>query len=185
MANEEHLKIFLKGVAAWGSWRIENPRITPDLREAALTAAELVGTKLTGIWDSDRAGAKLAGANLKDVNFRDADLTGANLKDADFRNADLRHAKLMGANLAGANFRNANLTGADLTGANLTGANLGYTEGLTQDQINTIRFHTDSPPHAVGRARASRYRGRRGRRCRGSGDGTGCCQRYRGGTWSV
>ena len=35
MANEEHVAILKKGVAAWNEWRRENPDIRPNLSEAS------------------------------------------------------------------------------------------------------------------------------------------------------
>ena len=36
MANDEHIAILKKGVAAWNAWRHENPDISPDLSGAYL-----------------------------------------------------------------------------------------------------------------------------------------------------
>jgi hypothetical protein len=36
MANEEHVKILMKGAAAWNQWRLENPTVIPDLGTADL-----------------------------------------------------------------------------------------------------------------------------------------------------
>jgi uncharacterized protein YjbI with pentapeptide repeats len=55
MANDEHVAILKKGVAAWNAWRDENPDIRPDL-----------------------SGANLNEANLNEADLRGADLSGAN-----------------------------------------------------------------------------------------------------------
>jgi hypothetical protein len=96
MANDEHVALLKKGVAAWNAWRAENLRADVDL----------------------------SGANLREANLREADLRGANLREADLGEADLRWANLSGADLTGADLSGADLTGADLRGANLVETNL-------------------------------------------------------------
>jgi hypothetical protein len=39
MANDEHVAMLKKGVAAWNAWRDENLDILPDLRGADLSGA--------------------------------------------------------------------------------------------------------------------------------------------------
>jgi Pentapeptide repeats (8 copies) len=64
MANDEHVAILEKGVAAWNAWRDENADIPqPDLSRADLTEANLRETSL-------QASTPL------DTNFTAADLTG-------------------------------------------------------------------------------------------------------------
>src|SRR4051812_35846451 len=43
MANEEHVALLKQGVDAWNKWRRENPKVRPDLREAYLRGANLLG----------------------------------------------------------------------------------------------------------------------------------------------
>lgn len=132
MANEEHLKILIEGVAAWNSWRIENPEIQADFSGAYLVGADLFRVDL-------------AEANLSEANLCEADLSGADLSGA-----DLRGAKLTGADLAFANLRRV-----DLGGANLTNAIVGWTtfgdvdlsvvrglETVTHDGPSTIGIDT-------------------------------------------
>jgi hypothetical protein len=38
MANDEHVAMLKKGVAAWNEWRDKNPAIRPDLSHADLSA---------------------------------------------------------------------------------------------------------------------------------------------------
>jgi len=47
MANEEHVAILKKGVAAWNAWRDENPDIGPDLQEAYLQQRRLTKVNFT------------------------------------------------------------------------------------------------------------------------------------------
>jgi uncharacterized protein YjbI with pentapeptide repeats len=60
MANDEHVALLKQGVAAWNTWRDENPDVS-DLSEA------------------DLSGAHLQHAHLVDVDFTDADLTGCRI----------------------------------------------------------------------------------------------------------
>jgi len=41
MANDDHVAILEQGVAAWNTWRDENPNIIPDLSRENLTNAHL------------------------------------------------------------------------------------------------------------------------------------------------
>jgi hypothetical protein len=41
MANDEHVALLKKGVAAWNAWRDDNPYIRPDLTGARLSRADL------------------------------------------------------------------------------------------------------------------------------------------------
>lgn len=109
MANQEHLAILAKGVAAWNAWQEENIGTDPDLYEAVR---------------ADLRGADLRGANLSHAHLRRADLGGANLSDALMLSAVLADANLTGAKLSGANLSPANLSFADLRGADLSGAYL-------------------------------------------------------------
>src|SRR5271157_4073967 len=134
MANEEHLAILKKRVAAWNEWRKQRPYITPDLSEADLSRVGLAGANLS---EANLRGADLGGANLREANLLRADLCGANLRganlrganpiDANLRVADLGGAELSRANLSGANLREANLLRADLRETEFGGAALGGT----------------------------------------------------------
>lgn len=48
MANDEHVALLKKGVAAWNAWRRETPYIVPDLNKASLSGAHLLGADLSG-----------------------------------------------------------------------------------------------------------------------------------------
>ena len=94
MANDTHLAVLKRGVAAWNDWRAAQPAMRPDLSSASLRGLDL---------------AKV-------------DLSGADLSKADLRGTTLSGAVLVDADLAGVNFFKAVLDGADLSRANLIGA---------------------------------------------------------------
>jgi len=125
MANSEHLKILKQGVDAWNKWREENLEVTPDLKVARLTRANLSGGDLVS---ANLRDAHLRGANLREAYLSKADLSGANLRGAHLRGAKLGEANLVGANLGGAGLVGAYLREADLRGADLGGADLGETD---------------------------------------------------------
>lgn len=141
MANEEHLKVFKRGVEAWNAWRDEHIHTMPDLSgaepgNAILTGANLHRARFDGVnFDGvdlshsdlrhvDLAGASLANADLNSVAAPHADLTGADLTNVDLTRADLRSANLRRAVLTAAELIGTDLIGAYLEGAELEGANL-------------------------------------------------------------
>jgi hypothetical protein len=135
MANDDHIALLKKGVAAWNAWRREVlvPDATPPqfTIDADLRDANLKGTALS---EANLQRANLSGADLSETNLDRADLSGADLSETNLDRADLGGANLSGANLSGANLSGAMLSGAnlsetnldraDLGGANLSGANL-------------------------------------------------------------
>src|SRR5262245_54616004 len=58
MANDEHVAMLKKGVAAWNAWRDQNPDLRPDLRGTNLNRQNLSGADLSG---ADLSKAKLSG----------------------------------------------------------------------------------------------------------------------------
>ena len=48
MANKEHVARSKQGFAVWNAWRAKNDWGPVDLREAALTGANLSGADLSG-----------------------------------------------------------------------------------------------------------------------------------------
>lgn len=157
MANEEHLRILRQGVEVWNRWRKENPDIRPDLFEANLRDAKLIGADLTD--------AKLTWADLIGNDLTDADLSWANLGGTNMAAAKLRGAKLIGADLTWANLIYADMSGADLSESNLSGSQFVETkiegvkftgsrvygisvwrlEGVPKDQSNLIITRDDEP----------------------------------------
>ena len=69
MANQSHLRLLLKGVREWNSWRLSDPKVIPDLIEVALSGANLSRANLTR--------ASLSRANLSAANLSGANLTRA------------------------------------------------------------------------------------------------------------
>jgi hypothetical protein len=124
--NLDHLKILQQGVEAWNSWRVREPSIVPDLREADLNNASMSRANLeeAKLSRASLIGADLRGADLGWANLNWADLSGAYLNEANLRQATLGEAKLIFADLFGADLRKANLTGTSLIGADLREADL-------------------------------------------------------------
>lgn len=151
MTAPEHLAKIREGPTKWNSWRESNEVPRPNLREASLRDADLVGIDLRDsiLRDANLSRANLTGANLVCADLRGAVLgqanlfrsdlsdviaTDAHLNQADLREVILARAHLDGANLWRANLRTANLHSArlreadlregDLRTTNLTGADL-------------------------------------------------------------
>jgi uncharacterized protein YjbI with pentapeptide repeats len=120
MANDEHVEMLKKGVAAWNHWRWNYPH-APWLPQANLMQADL---RRMDFHEANLTGANLSGANLSGANFIRADLSGANLIGANLRGAKLGRANLIKANLVGVTLIEADLSGANLHEANLIEANL-------------------------------------------------------------
>jgi hypothetical protein len=121
MANDEHVALLKKGVAAWNTWREENRIIRPNLSGANLVGAILSEANLNSAILNR---ANLRDADLSEATLSGADLSGANLNRADLSRADLRVANLSGANLSEACLHSAELVNTDLTGADLTGCRI-------------------------------------------------------------
>ena len=111
MANEHHLEILSKGVAAWNAWRVTSPDVEPDFRE----------TDLSGfIFGHLEDGGMTFGLDLRNARFtrsilKNCDLLGANLSDADFTDADLTGSTLTHALLFHTNFTRAVLDLVDFS----------------------------------------------------------------------
>ena len=123
MANPKHEEILNHGVAAWNTWRKENPLVRPDLSGHLLQHQFRFdiryGTRDLMDWMSGTEEARKCSQALKDdsiyydpywedcwriqllrgINFENADLTDAKLILADLSEADLKNADLEGANL--------------------------------------------------------------------------------------
>jgi uncharacterized protein YjbI with pentapeptide repeats len=121
MANDEHVAMLKKGVAAWNEWR--------GISAALAKGVDLIRADLSG---ADLSGTNLSGANLSGADLIRADLMGANLSGTN----------LSGADLSGANLSAANLIRADLSGANLGGANLIAADLIRADLSDAVLFRT-------------------------------------------
>lgn len=96
--NRAHLEKLNSGVAIWNSWRLANPQIQPDLRNADLRSMNLSCYILD---NSKLSGANLAGSNCWQARFIRADFTHSNLSNADFRDANLENANFENAKTDG------------------------------------------------------------------------------------
>lgn len=117
MAKAEHIAILKQGREAWNQWRIDEPKLKPDLSgvnfndESAFKDSEIWGRRMTdGVDEAKRL--LLNGFNLSCVDFYKA-----NLSHAELRQADLSDAKLVHADLSSAKLQKADLNGAQLWGA--------------------------------------------------------------------
>lgn len=126
-ADEERL---FQSVSAWNVWRQKNYGYKPNLADAHLSGASLIGTNLTI--------ANLSGAHLTRANLVGSNLTGANLKGA----------HLTGANLSDANLTGANLSGTDFSGAIITGITPSTLreELLSRGAVDTVEPIGSAPP---------------------------------------
>lgn len=150
-ADRNHESILAQGVTVWNLWRKKYMDVAPRLTGVRLARRSLEGVDLR---EADLARANLEGADLYKLNgsranFRDARLEGAVLHraialeadfdGADFTAADLSSADLRGSTFSGARFDEANLLGARFEGADLSGA-----IGLTETQLSSVLFDSDT-----------------------------------------
>lgn len=108
-----------------------------DLTEATLSFARFNSANLSA---ANLTGVQAINADFRNASLLFATLVEANLIGSDMSGADLFEAKLYGAILKEVNFANANLQSARLDGADVTGALLHKAKGLTQEQINSVRY---------------------------------------------
>lgn len=111
MANEYHLKILSKGVAAWNAWRTASPDIVPDLRETDLSGFPFGHLENEGV----TFGIDLRSARFDRSVLKNCDLLGANLSNADFTDADLTGSILTHTLLFHTNFTRAVLDRVDFS----------------------------------------------------------------------
>lgn len=105
MADPEHLDILKRGVEVWNRWRLENPKVLPDLRYADLNRSNLSLVNFTD--------ALLKHADLREANLSNSDLSFAQLGETDLRYSDLRSANLSQAILYDAHLGQALLDNAN------------------------------------------------------------------------
>ena len=126
MANDEHVAILKKGVAAWNEWRDQDPKVRVDLTEAYLDRANLSEADLSkaNLSKANLSKALLMEAVLMRTDLSEANLSGASLSAAYLHKANLSEANLSGAYLIGAKLYDATLIGAHLEAADLREAHL-------------------------------------------------------------
>lgn len=148
--NEKHLQILKESVRRrrprfWNQWRLQHPRVTPDLRGLILVGGSLVRYNLA---DARLDNAVLVRTNLALAHLERASLTNAKLMSADLsavraEKVNLSSANLRGATLQYGDFRRAvcldrtYLAHADLSEANFTGAMMAETTLSRADLTKT------------------------------------------------
>jgi len=125
MANSDHVRKLMEGVAAWNQWRSENPEVSIDLRKADLRDAELPGAMLH---DANLSSCDFRDALLDNANLSFATLSGSNFTRARLRAAELRQETVLRGNFgyvdaSAANFDEAELRSCNFNGARLVGTN--------------------------------------------------------------
>lgn len=145
------------GTNQWNRWRVKNPYIEIDLREADLSNTNLTGANLS---EANLREANLMGASLSEANLREANLWGVNLAESDLSSANLTKADLWMANLENADLRgselirvqaiNVNLKNTNLTGACIEGWNINSQtnlDGVICDYIYLGGDRTERRPY--------------------------------------
>ena len=143
-----------------------------DFNRVRLEAANLSDTKFDGtsfeaakLGSSNFEKASLQGVNfymagIEKTSFIGADLSYATLACANwystrketrhpkvsFRGANLSNATMNGADLRGSDFSEAIVVEADFDNTELSGADLRLAKGLTQPQIDGIKYSPENPP---------------------------------------
>lgn len=136
MASSEQLEILKQGAEIWNEWRTDNPHIKPDLRQADLRHAKLIGINLSNadLWEAQLYKAILDNADLRRADLRRAHLGGASLKNGDLTDAMISQAYLGSSNFDGAVLTRAFLGSSDLIEASLVRATLMKTS-LTEARL--------------------------------------------------
>jgi uncharacterized protein YjbI with pentapeptide repeats len=116
-----HVEKLKEGVLAWNRWRVENPKLLPDLSHLNFSTLFPPNTSRKQSRRTKNSGS-LSGINLRGANLEGADLSGQVIVDADLANANLRNANLSQANAAGVNLQGADLTCARLNDIQLQNA---------------------------------------------------------------
>jgi uncharacterized protein YjbI with pentapeptide repeats len=132
MANNDHLNILKKGVTSWNQWRIDNPTIVPDLRQAPLFGEDVSG--------ADFRKVDFSSANFRECKFDRTLFDGANLSGAKMARAQLSAASFVRTNLYGAELSNAIFSGADLSFASLKNSTL-YEAEFVGSVLNGAEFN--------------------------------------------
>lgn len=92
MADQNHVKILRQnGVSYWYSWRVDWPRIIPDLSRTDWSRANLSGINLD---DANLAEVNFYCANLSRAHLDRANLEGAKIHEAIFNRSTLHRTNL-------------------------------------------------------------------------------------------
>jgi uncharacterized protein YjbI with pentapeptide repeats len=111
MANPEHLAILKQGVDVWTKWRIDNPKIKPDLSYLDFEDKIFSGVDFSNVALSE---SKFINSNLVEVNFEGAILNYSNFQGSDLSESRFNESDLCGSNLSRTNLREVNFQGANL-----------------------------------------------------------------------
>jgi hypothetical protein len=125
MADPQHLRWLMEGVAAWNARRAASSFV-PNLDRADIAAAFAAsGDERAPLAGINLRGANLGRSRLEGTDLSDADLSGAYLTGVSLRHSWLRQANLRNATLADANMVESDCRGADFRGADLDRADFG------------------------------------------------------------
>lgn len=136
-----------------------------DLSGALMWRTNMQGARLedTVLSDADLWLADISEADFESTSFVGANLTEANLstemadldhyiqlRNVDFRRADLLAANLTGTKCIGVRFDGAHLRMTNLTGAILSSDDEYKVNGLTQEQVDQVRWEGLNVPNFDG-----------------------------------
>ncbi len=125
MADLRLIDILKQGSQAWNQFRLENPDLEPDLRNADLRDVPLAG--------ADLSRADLSGADFREKNSNSGFIDVGAFRGTSFRFSVMERALFNRRDLRDADFSGAMMAKADLTLANLSGVS-GITD-LTEAQM--------------------------------------------------
>jgi len=118
MANSIHVSILEKGVEYWNLWRLQNPKISPDLSGIVLSETKTYLNEIDKKYEKkDFQGIDFSNTDFSRSILRGINLNNANLENSLFYRADLRKANMQYVNLKNAKLNLTNLTLVDLTQA--------------------------------------------------------------------
>ena len=131
MADQKHLDILFSGIETWNQWRVDNPDIKPNLKNADLRGMDL---GLGNFNNTDFSGAK-----LKNSEFFHSDFIRANLSFLDLRRTYLEKADFESALMTGVDLRGVHLSKVSLKFSTLIYAKLGKV-AITDSELFRTNF---------------------------------------------
>lgn len=93
MANEEHMSLLKKGIKEWNSWRTENPKLSPDLRNVDFVSEFPNENEIYNL------------PNFEGCNFSNVDLHRASLRNGYYINCCFDGSQMHFADLVDAYFQ--------------------------------------------------------------------------------